>query len=237
MVPIRGAGDTIYQDNIVTTDDTKDTGDGTVPLKSELGGFTSDTDEVTLLGYTQGGNTQGAVDHSGIVSNPDVEQKILEMFGDDIDPSKISTGHGIDLAGAKNIVSLVVDPVQAIVTDASGNRLGYTDATGPLAEIPNSEYIGGADGFGLISGPVTMPLTVTLTGLGGSYTLGFGGVEGTAYGGVDLAGTLADAEQTVPIPFEAWPGITVTPTSGLITSEEGGTATFTVVLERRQRRM
>ncbi|HEU4370293.1 MAG TPA: hypothetical protein VFV05_18885 [Methylomirabilota bacterium] len=54
--------------------------------------------------------------------------------------------------------------------DGQGRRLGFSAATGPLTEIPGSVWFGNADGIGWIFGPVELPLTLQLTGLGQSYT-------------------------------------------------------------------
>ena len=196
-------GTTYYRDNMAAT------GDGTVPLVSEQSGFTANSSDVTLLGYSASGQglpyerqSSGAVDHTGIVSNPDVEEEILSAFGSRINPSKVSKGHGNNLSTYTNLFFLIVDPVQAVVTDASGNQLGYTGASGPLAEIPGSEFIGGSSGIGIIYGPTSSTLTLTLTGLGGSYSVGLGGVQGSSYNGTEDTGTLAaGATKVIPLTF------------------------------------
>ena len=56
-----------------------------------------------------------------------------------------------------------VDPiVDAFLVDAQGNRLGWSEGTGPVQEIPNSLYVGNEDGFGWIFDPPTGPLRVLM---------------------------------------------------------------------------
>src|SRR4030095_3418972 len=83
------------------------------------------------------------------------------------------------------------------------------------------------------SGIWNVPQTVTVTGVNDAvvdgnvaYTILTAAATSTdpSYSGRDAAGA------TVRNPDNAGAGITVPPTSGLTTTEAGGTATFTVVL-------
>src|SRR5207253_11089682 len=122
------------------------TGAGTVPVLSAAGQFFG-TGSVTLAQFATGFNTNGSVTHTGIVSNPDVEKKILEYLGNDPKNTSISTGHALNiLPGLGSFVVMLVDPVEAILTDVNGQRLGFSEVTGILAEIPNSAYYGDAAG-------------------------------------------------------------------------------------------
>lgn len=214
-----------YHENYTTA------GDATVPLASAQAGFTTDTDQVTLLGYQNGVNTTGDVSHTGIVSNPDVEMKILNMFGYVVKPNQISTGHASPLyTNAGNIAALIVDPSEAVVTDAQGRRFGYTQATGPLTEIPGSEYIGGADGFGLIFGPVDGPLTLTVDSLGSPYHVELVGEQDGLVGGTTLTGSFPTGQQQTavvtfaPVPANNPPVLAAIPNQA---ATEGSPLTFT----------
>lgn len=68
----------------------------------------------------------------------------------------ISTGSGVSPA---NVISVISDPAETILVDGLGRRLGYSQATGVLTEIPGSTWFGEADGFGFVTGAVATPYT------------------------------------------------------------------------------
>lgn len=63
------------------------------------------------------------------------------------------------------VFSLMMDPVEMLVTDVDGRRFGWTVDTGPLTEIPGSVYIGDSDGFGWLSEAPSGPLRVFIRGM------------------------------------------------------------------------
>lgn len=80
------------------------------------------------------------------------------------------------------------------------SRLGYSQATGVLTEIPGSLWFGDADGFGLVTGLRVEPMHLELTGLGEDYYV-MTSVErfGRPAGGAISSGCLAQG-QTLTIP-------------------------------------
>jgi hypothetical protein len=124
-------------------------GDGTVAAASSRGPFEAfdGNPNVTFQPFVEGINTNGAVDHTGIVSNFDVQVTILIDLGIPVpdDPTAISTKY-VGLLGTlrklPGVFALNLDPVQGFLVDAEGRRLGYSVTTGAVAEIPNSVYFG-----------------------------------------------------------------------------------------------
>ena len=194
-------GDIYYQDNFSAS------GDGTVPLLSMIGLFDSNPN-VILAGFTNGvssgpeKHTDEDIGHTGIVSNPDAQKQILGFLGANANGVKISMGHWYDIARHISQVGTVYhdllhisnDPVEFMLTDAEGRRFGYTHATGIVTEIPNSVYIGQADGFGYVFGPLAGPLTLQLIGLGADYSLEFDALQDNTYTHYATSGMLAASE-------------------------------------------
>ena len=179
-------GETYYRDNQDMD------GDGTVPLVSLVGPFAEST-QLENQPFDKRLGALGEVDHTGIVSNPFVQKRILDDLGVKIDTSQIATSHQT-LWNLPSIVRVRFDPVEGMLTDGQGRRLGFTTSTGPLAEIPNSFYLGQTDGIGFIFGPVVVPLTLDLTGLGEDYSVRVVGVQGDNIADLSVSGTLAAGE-------------------------------------------
>lgn len=140
-----------------------DAGDGTVPRLSALGPFDGSP-------FARRHRFDGT-DHGAINSTKASQRIMLLELG--IPSETVSTGEYIASLWAKiwnynhlmGWLAIVVDPVEAFVVDAQGRRLGWTAATGPLAEIPGSIYWGGADGIGWIFGDIPADLTLHITGI------------------------------------------------------------------------
>jgi len=168
--------------------ETDNVGDGTVPKESAMGQFIRDSRVKRYLVLSRS-NT-----HTGLMSNEYVQWKTLEILGVDPERVDIST----DLAGSE-VTSAVwnahIDPVDMVVMDGSGRRFGYSTATGPLTEIPNSVWIGGDQGIGWIFGSVTLPLRVELTGHGGTYDVQVSGAQPGLRGGYEDSGFLGVGEK------------------------------------------
>jgi dipeptidyl aminopeptidase/acylaminoacyl peptidase len=151
----------IWYDDIVAPS----SGDGTVPIDSSTGQFIGDS-RVTLKSFATGVNTQGDASHTGLMANADVQKTILQTVGASFQDSNISTGLG---QPQSVIASIILDPVDGFLVDGAGRRLGYSESTGGLSEIPNSIWFGNENGIGWIFGSVQQPLRLELTGRGESY--------------------------------------------------------------------
>jgi hypothetical protein len=170
-------------------------GDGTVPRESLVGQFEGDA-RVTRVRVLDGNTT-----HSGLMANPQVQQKILDTLGAAWLPGDISTG----LAGnaLTNLWNVTSDPVEMFLVDASGRRLGYRESTGPVTELPNSVWYGDADGLGWVFGALEGPLSVKMTGLGEPYYVQVSGQQVGMSGGMEARGSLASGEKrTVAVTTE-----------------------------------
>ena len=169
-------------------------GDGTVPVASSVGPLAPLTN-VNLFPI------QGAT-HTGIMSDPSAQNDVLMEVDGGGNGGPIDTASTISNSLGAVTTALLFDPVQGYITNAEGQRLGYTNATGPLAEIPGSLYIGGTTGIGFIFGQVSAPLTLNLIGVGQPYSAEAAVDEPDAVGGVQETGALADnATETIPIPL------------------------------------
>ncbi len=194
-------------------DKSHDVGDLTVPRQSSrdqfLGdprfrvrGFTSNVASTSGPGTTA--VTAGRTDHVGLNSNADVQRLVLETLGIAPLSSQISTilaavdawNVGSTLSGML-IISLIVDPVQGYVVDGLGRRLGWTEATGVLTEIPGSIYRGEADGFGFVTGEVVQPLRFVTIGLGGEHFSKVRMARGSQMVAAESHGFLAAGQQRV----------------------------------------
>jgi uncharacterized delta-60 repeat protein len=159
-------------------------GDGTVPLQSSVGQFLADN-RATKLPFN-------ISDHTGMVQTIPVQSSILDILNINYDQNSISTGSGAELG---NVLSIVSDPVESIITDGLGRRLGYTNSAGKITEIPNSSWIGNTEGVGYVFGAVPEPITLQLTGLGEDYYVMVSVEDSLQGGGVVLEGFLANGEQ------------------------------------------
>src|SRR5262249_49532230 len=164
-------------------------GDGTVPLDSSLYQFQSDN-RVTIV------RVQGP-DHTGLVSNRDSQLRILDILGHQLAPDQISQSGLCIIQCLWNATraAYLNDPVRTgFLVDDGGRRLGYSPETGPIAEIPNSMWLGQADGLGFVFGPVA-PLQLQLTGRGDNYYATVDEVQDGQFGGVTSSGFLDDGQQ------------------------------------------
>lgn len=172
-------------------------GDGTVPTGSSVGLFIGDT-RARVLTYARGENTQASVKHTDLLDNPQIQLDILRILDA---PARQENLRAFGREDILNIISVIIDPVQGYVVDEQGRRLGWTEATGPLEEIPNSVWRGAGDGFGLIFGRFEQDLRLELRGLDGPYYAQVQRLtaEG-AQGGVTLEGPRLARSETVRAP-------------------------------------
>ncbi len=92
------------------------------------------------------------------------------------------------------ILQVISDPVELVLTDGLGRRLGFTNSSGSLTEIPGSVWFGNTDGMGYVYESIIEPLNLQLTGLGEDYYIMVSIQDSGKYGGVVLEGFLAQGE-------------------------------------------
>ena len=180
-------------------------GDGTVPLQSSAGQFLDDTRtdfNLILKGFNQGeegGNTDQSVDHGALVSNTDVQKLILDTLNVSLDEDLISTDlTGLaPIDGGRALWGIIFDPVEGFLVDSQGRRLGYSEATGAVTEIPNTFWLGEADGIGFVQDTLDGPLRLELTGLGEDYFISAELETEEGLVGIEAEGFLADGEQLI----------------------------------------
>jgi hypothetical protein len=162
-------------------------GDGTVPVISSTGQFIGDS-RVTLKKITRG--QQPDPNHTELMSITESQRTILQTIGMPFQDSNIHIGDAAEQIRAA--LSATFDPVDGFVVDGAGRRLGFSESTGPITEIPGSAWFGDADGMGLVFGAVQEPLRLELTGRGEDYYVivsvetdhGNGGVVDTGFLGL-----------------------------------------------------
>lgn len=170
-------------------------GDGTVPRESLVGQFEGDArvNRVRVL--------DGDTSHSGLMANPLVQGKILDTLGAAWLPGDISTG--LARKSLRDIWNVTSDPVEMFLVDDSGRRLGYSQSSGAVTELPNSVWYGDADGLGWVFGAVKGPLHVTMTGMGETYYVLVSGRQAGMAGGTQASGLLATGvKKTVAVETE-----------------------------------
>ena len=158
-------------------------GDATVPTISSAGQFLIDN-RANKLPFSSG-------DHTGLVSMVNVQSSILDLLNIPFTENNISTGSSADI---ENVLNVISDPVELFITDGSGNRLGYSNTTGAVTEIPNSIWFGNTDGRGWVFGSVQEPINLELTGLGEDYYVMVSVEDSGKGGGVVLEGFLGLGE-------------------------------------------
>lgn len=186
-------------------------GDGTVPNKSLNGLFNLD-ESVTQFAFCSNNcdaifpdvvapvrTTEDGVAHTQLPYNRDAQQIVLERLNHPLPRESISTGEArwtitaaasIPLFNGYSFLSILIDPVDAYIEDANGARLGFTEGDGQLAEIPESFYIGGADGLGFLALPnnaTNYPLTLHIDGKDDDYF-----VEVTYFNGQETTQTIQE---------------------------------------------
>lgn len=182
-------------------------GDETVPLISSEGLFLGDG-ITELIGFAEPGKaragdstTSFGITHTGLMSNADVQATVRNLLVQPSSRGAISTQGQRGIGDAFGSVlapiltfNLIVDPVDALLVDNQGRRLGYTEETGPLEEIPNSVYLGGADGIGWVFDPEDGPYTLQLKGLGEQHYVQLTSQFGLQADGLIDTSPLADGE-------------------------------------------
>jgi len=158
-------------------------GDETVPIVSSVGQFLNDSRAVKI--------PFSISNHTGMVSTIEVQSSILDILNVNYDQGNIATGSSEDLSNVLNVIS---DPVELFVTDGIGRRLGYSNSTGKITEIPNSTWIGNTEGMGYVFGSVVEPINLQLTGVGEDYYVMVSVEDSGNGGGIMVEGYLALGE-------------------------------------------
>lgn len=218
-------------------------GDGTVPVLSAEGTFTGQNQKANIerKPFTQGqnGNTNGSVGHNDLVSNIDVQKLILNTLGVSLNENQISTNLKLlnSTSGIANfddnvtISTFLLDPVEGFLVDGGGRRLGYTQQTGPVTEIPNSVWLGEEDGIGFFTDFVEGPFKLQLTGLGEKYYVSAELETEKGPGGLEMSGFLAKgAKLTVDIPVNNAPVLDLNGSTDGIDFSTTGTLGSTIAL-------
>ena len=151
-----------------------------------------------------------------MLSNVDAQKAILETIGTSFQLSDIHTGLAAPF-GTSAIISVISDPVDSFLIDGKGRRLGYSEATGVVNEIPGAVWFGDADGAGWIFGDIERPLRVELTGRGEPFYYMASADSPDADGGVVDSGFLEKGEKK-----NLEVAIGTTSLSGRITDSHGG---------------
>lgn len=164
-------------------------GDATVPVMSSHDLFFSHP-IVHIVEQSEPGNP---IDHSEINRLPDSQLDVMRVLG-------VPSGGFIfngepPLAAGTYLAAFAWDPVEAYLEDAQGRRVGWTEATGTLAEIPGVVIFGGADGFAIIPGDIG-PLTLHIRGIDDTFAINLStfDAEGNERSFI-LAGEIALGEQ------------------------------------------
>ncbi len=199
-------GEVWYEDVVVPGG-----GDGTVPLISSVGQFVGDP-RVRLEPFS-------GVDHGELVSDAQAQERMLEILGVRFSPGDISTSLHLSIGAVcavSGCANFILDPAEGFLVDGLGRHLGYSGATGPLAEIPESVWFGNADGIGWVFGSTEKPLTLELSGLGENYYVMVSVLTPTDHGGVVDRGFLAQGQTKVlPVSLVSRTGDTLAPTAVL----------------------
>ena len=150
----------------------------------------------------------------------------------------------VDVTNVDNdAAAIIVTPTSGLVTTEGGGTASFTIvlATQPTANVTIGLTSSDTSEGTASTGSVTFtpanwntPQTITVTGADDVLNdgpIGYSIVTATATSADSNYSSLNAADVSVTNNDDDTPGITVTPTSGLITTEAGGQATFTIVLD------
>jgi Putative Ig domain/Lecithin:cholesterol acyltransferase len=129
---------------------------------------------------------------------------IIDGVTDFVKPLANSVRAGLlNLLDAADGLAISLDPVEGFIIDSQGRRLGYSESTGAINEIPNSLWLGTAEeGIGVIKGEIDPALTVNLSGLGENHEVRVYGMRGGKLITAESNGFLASAEKKqIPLTF------------------------------------
>jgi hypothetical protein len=137
--------------------------------------------------------TADDISHTAIVENRNAIEAILLSLGNNISFNALPAPSASPDIG--RALLFLVDPVSAYVVDNQGRRTGYDASLGPLSEIPNSGYLGGAYGVGYVDASTTTNWRFVVTGDGGQYYVQVSDADGENVAGFALGGVLARGQK------------------------------------------
>jgi Ca2+-binding RTX toxin-like protein len=202
----------VWYENLKGEGDPQEKGDETVPLLSAFDpSFFPETDEDNIER-----KELANVKHNNQAFDLGVQKYILETLNLNLPENLISTGlHqaigqigsiGLAADGSSFGGTLILDPVEGFLVDGQGRRLGYSSATGAVTEIPDSYWLGEADGIGFFTEPVEGPFELELTGLGENYYVSVQLETEAGPAAIEAEGFLAAGEQlTLDVPVNNSP--------------------------------
>lgn len=175
-------------------------GDKTVPALSAIGTFGSNNRP-----NIRPPEDFSSVTHSQQPFDRDVQKFILETLGINLKEEFISTNlnnNSLDLFSAINngynfAGAIILDPVEGFLVDGQARRLGYSEATGAITEIPGSFWLGEEDGIGFFPEPVEGSFQLELTGLDEDYFVSIALETDNSPAGIELEGFLNAGEQII----------------------------------------
>lgn len=175
-------------------------GDKTVPALSAIGTFGSNNRP-----NIRPPEDFSSVTHSQQPFDRDVQKFILETLGINLKEEFISTNlnnNSLDLFSAINngynfAGAIILDPVEGFLVDGQARRLGYSEATGAITEIPGSFWLGEEDGIGFFPEPVEGSFQLKLTGLDEDYFVSIALETDNGPAGIELEGFLNAGEQII----------------------------------------
>ena len=182
-------------------------GDGTVPTISSSRAFRDDVVRLNKfkleLYPAAGAGPQFDVTHLGLLHNQAVENTILIQLCVPFHPSDVCTDQQASWtstlwSGARVAAGSIVavwDPVDGFIVDGAGRKLGFSNSSGGLTEIPNSLHFGDQNGIGWVFGAVQEPVTLQLTGRGEDYYVMVSQQADSLWGGMVVSGYLAAGAQ------------------------------------------
>jgi len=211
--------------------------EGTVPASVVLPSGSADPVTVTVTGVDDAVK-DGDIGYTIVTGDPTSSDADFNNLGaGDVDDVSVTN---LD----NEVPGVTVTPTDGLTTTERGGTATFSvkantaptaDVTVPLSSSDTTE--GTVPASVVLPAGSTDPVTVTVTGVNDDVNdgdVGYTIVTGDPTSGDGDYGALgaADvADVSVTNLNDDWPWITVKPTSGLVTTEDGGTATFTVVLD------
>jgi len=225
---------TLPTSNVTIALSSSDTSEGTVsPASLTFTAANGTTPQTVTLTGVDDGTVDGSVAYT-IVTAP---ASSADAAYNGLDPSDVSASNSDD-----DTAGITITPTSGLVTTEAGGTATFTvvlastpsaDVTIALSSSDTSEGTPSVSSLTFNAANGTTPQTVTVTGV--NDTLADGSI---AYSIVTAAAASSDPSYSGLNPSDVsltntdddTAGFTVSPTSGLTTTEAGGTATFTVAL-------
>ncbi len=224
--------------DVIISLSSSDTTEGTVsPASLTFTPANSSTPQVVTVTGVDDGVMDGDVLYT-VITAPAVS---ADPDYDGMNPEDVTVTN-IDNDGAGS-AGITVDPISGLLTMESGGTATFTVV---LDTQPTGDVVIGLTSSDITEGTVSPPsVTFTSADWSAAQTVTVAGVDDAVEDG-NVTYTIATAPaMSTDVNYNGWDaadvsltnidndaaGITVEPTSGLVTTEAGGTATFTVVLD------